>query len=189
MDFVYLSMEDPPRALAHGVDLQKFRTRVRRAGSGGDPTFRLRLYEGGTPRATLLDEVVSSEVVLESTWDAATLAGRGGEVEIRLEADRGSSGATVEIAALTWVAQILVDETSPISDDLTLQWVLYANVAKDVSLKWSTLSNFVPNFSRTFLLKLSDRTLRASTRELTSTTAQRENTISVGARGEHRLIT
>lgn len=165
-DSLYLALDNPPRALKHGANLQRWRLKVRKSGVGGDPTIRATLYESGREVLTVISEtVVSGETILEGTWDARLLNSRGEDAEANLVALRGSGGASVDIASLEWTAVMLLEETTPVSDELIARWSDLTSIGDALRVLWDLDSYIAPPVSRTFEVMLPERVLLTSSRE------------------------
>lgn len=95
-------MENPPQNLRYGVNLQRFRMRVRSVGLNA--TLQLDLYDGPTFVSRLVDTAVDSAgEVIESRWAAESLIERTGRsVEVLVTA------TGVEIASFVWYPEMIL---------------------------------------------------------------------------------
>jgi hypothetical protein len=105
-----VSFPTPVSNLVTGASQQSFRVRVRKKGTGTDPTCSIELWESGVNKGTVLSGTAVSSTTgttLTANWNAASLSSVGGAgVELRLFG-AGSAGGVIEVGAVAWDAKTI----------------------------------------------------------------------------------
>jgi hypothetical protein len=103
---VRASLPTPVNPLTIGAGLQEYRARVRKKGTGTNPTAILKVMENASLITTVYNDALSSDSVISGTWNA-NLITNPANVEIQVEGV-GAAGGSVEIGALEWNADVTI---------------------------------------------------------------------------------